>query len=149
MKMSNVIKMIIMVLVSACLFYAYQKYYVTHREAKKNIVKLTREKTDKEIDKEMNEEFFGRAAVLLSLKYHVDESRVLDLLVEDTEFNVSREKSMEDGPFKKTKIIEYSKKYSIPTDKIACILLDYSAIKQLEDITNDLSEMNAAQHSGD
>src|SRR5208337_4806509 len=128
---------------STGLFYVYSGY---QHPKKKVIKKLTKEEYEK-FDKEMNEMVFGRTAVLLSAKYDIDEKSVFDLLVEDAAFNVRREKEIDRELFKKSKIIEYSKKFSIPVEKIACILLDYGAIAQLERTADALSDISNAQHS--
>lgn len=79
-------------------------------------------------EKEMNEYSFRREAVLLSLKYRIEEERVFNLLVDDqgiTEENIETLADDIGGKNMRKRIEKYSNKYDIPQDVISSILIDY------------------------
>ena len=84
--------------------------------------------------KDYLERFYRREAILLALKYRVDEEKVFKILVEEEDIlykDIDIEK-LEDfiyGENLKKRIKYYSDKYNIPTDIIASILIDYEAMQ--------------------
>ena len=75
---------------------------------------------------EMQEMQYREFAVLLSIKYKIDEDKVFDMLVGEmslTDVEVLLGKGS--GTVTKEKIIKYSKKYNISQDVIASIFIDY------------------------
>lgn len=97
-------------------------------------IRLSKERVGKaEKQKEYLEQFYRREAVLLSLKYKVDEESVFNIIVEEEDILYKDAENMEDlddfifGKNLKERVRRYSEKYNIPADIIASILIDYEA----------------------
>ncbi len=77
-----------------------------------------------ESQKYINELDFRREAVLLSLRYKIEEEKIFNLLVEEGHTDTFEDPL---SPNKNTRkrIEEYSEKYGIPQDVIASIFIDY------------------------
>ena len=101
------------------------------REENIKAEKIQEEEKFKTIMQEMQEMQYREFAVLLSIKYKIDEDKVFDMLVGGmslgemslTDAIVFLEKAS--GTRIKEKISEYSKKYNISQDVIASIFIDY------------------------
>ena len=96
------------------------------REENIKAEKIQEEEKFKAIMQETNEMRYREFAVLLSIKYKIDEDKVFDMLVGEmslTDVEVLLGKGS--GTVTKEKIIKYSKKYNISQDVIASIFIDY------------------------
>ena len=96
------------------------------REENIKAEKIQEEEKFKTIMQEMQEMQYREFAVLLSIKYKIDEDKVFDMLVGEmslTDVEVLLGKGS--GTVTKEKIIKYSKKYNISQDVIASIFIDY------------------------
>ena len=101
------------------------------REEKIKAEEIQLEEKFKAIMQNTNEMQYREFAVLLSIKYKIDEDKVFDMLVGGmslgemslTDAIVFLEKAS--GTRIKEKISEYSKKYNISQDVIASIFIDY------------------------
>lgn len=107
------------------------------REEKIKAEKIQSEKKFKAFLQNMVEMQYREFAVLLSMKYKIDEDKVLDMLVGgvsaielslltgDIKSILEKEAS---GTRIKEKISEYSEKYNISQDVIASIFIDYHSM---------------------
>ncbi|MFH1902130.1 MAG: hypothetical protein ABIK26_07755 [Candidatus Omnitrophota bacterium] len=74
---------------------------------------------------------YRRDAILLALKYKIDEDKVFDILIKEenlSEIIENFEDFMSSKNLKK-RIEHYSEKYNISTDIIASILIDYGTMQ--------------------
>ena len=89
---------------------------------------------DKWNDETMVEMFYRKDAVLLSIKYGIDESHVFEIISSEnpvlSEVQISAEDFEENlfGLNTRAHIIEYSEKYNIPPETVASLLIDYYAM---------------------
>jgi len=98
------------------------------------------------VDKDV---IYREEAILLSMKYSVDEDKVFNLLVEKSESigkllrkfgDKDSEKIIDDikketrGLNTKNRLTAYSKKYDIPSNIIASILIDYKSMRRCDEI---------------
>lgn len=80
---------------------------------------------------QFDEILYREPAVLLSVKYGVDENIIFSLLKEENNPNYFPNEEFEDRLFGKnarTRIETYSQKYSLPQQTVASILIDYKAM---------------------
>lgn len=88
--------------------------------------------------KETLEYFYRYDAILLALKYKVDEEKVFNIIIDENDMTYSKEAGEIDmeGFFDRftkkarQRIEGYSIKYDIPTDIVASILIDYKIMQR-------------------
>jgi len=91
-------------------------------------IRLAKEKKEKIVlEREMLESCYRKYAILLALKYRVDEDKVFDLLArEDSPYDEGSWDEFERKIGERIK--NYSEQYGIPIDIIASIYIDYEVM---------------------
>ena len=105
-----------------------------YRELKKREEERQKqEQTAKETQKMLNEMSYRKEAILLAIKYKIEEDKVFNLLVETKAFSLeSIQASLEGRPITKNRLNSLAEKYNIPTETLASILIDYYSMKACE-----------------
>jgi len=105
-----------------------------YRELKKREEERQKqEQTAKETQKMLNEMSYRKEAILLAIKYKIEEDKVFNLLVETKAFSLeSIQASLEGRPITKNRLNSLAEKYNIPTETLASILIDYYSMKTCE-----------------
>lgn len=100
------------------------------RKAKKDEERLKQELKDKEF---FNELAYRKEAVLLAIKYDIEEDTVFNLLVEVIE----TQEISKDNTVTKSRLNSLAEKYNIPVRIVANIIVDYYSMQtyvQLEEL---------------
>ncbi len=105
-----------------------------YRELKKREEERQKqEQTAKETQKILNEMSYRKEAILLAIKYKIEEDKVFNLLVETKAFSLeSIQASLEGRPITKSRLNSLAEKYNIPIETLASILIDYYSMKACE-----------------
>jgi hypothetical protein len=105
-----------------------------YRELKKREEERQKqEQTAKETQKILNEMSYRKEAILLAIKYKIEEDKVFNLLVETKAFSLeSIQASLEGRPITKNRLNLLAEKYNIPIETLASILIDYYSMKPCE-----------------
>lgn len=96
-------------------------YFITH-SYRGRTTKTTLSKQEEQA--RVNEFLYRSDAVLLAIKYKVDEAKVFNLLIEINDFEEILE------PWTKDRVLSLSAKYGIPEDKAADIILNFRMIER-------------------
>lgn len=116
------IVLVIAIIATAVYFIAYNKSGKT----KKPVV------SQQEKDARINEFLYREDAVLLAIKYKVDEEKVFNLLVDINDLATISEE------WTKERIRSLSEKYGIPDDKIVDIILNFRIEDRLSAIESGI-----------
>jgi len=101
-----------------------------YRETKKKEEQRKKEQESKELkelQKMLNEMSYRKEATLLAIKYKLEENRVLNLLVETQRLDL--EASLEGNSITKSCLNSLAKKYNIPIEILASMLIDYYSMQ--------------------
>lgn len=137
MKRSLLVNIIFLVICSI-LYNQYGCSKITeYRDAKKREEQQKQDKESKETQKLLNEFSYRKEAVLLSLKYKIDEEKVFSILTETQELNnifqlENIQGELEGKSITRNRLISLSEKFTIPIETLASIMIDYYAMQPCE-----------------
>ncbi len=103
-----------------------------HRETKKNEEQLKTEMIQIMFNK-MAESSYRKEAILLAIKYKIEEDKVFNLLVETINFDLeSIAASVEDKSNIKSRLSSLAETYNIPIEVLAHLFIDYYSMRGCE-----------------